>query len=177
MLANAAAPTVLAFAPPVAMLANAAAPTILALVPRPAMLANAAAPTRSLARSLKFITRQWCQGQQRNAAFKKTILLDIVLCTVKTTLPRIARDPPRRHTRGFNRARSQRATSEMSSELPQVYPAPLYQCGSRQGGWKAPKRRSGVMACDVTTAWHDTHNLRHFRCLPCSDIYRLAVIL
>ena len=48
-----------------------------------------------LARSLKFITRQWCQGQQRNAAFKKTILLDIVLCTVKTTLPRIARDPPR----------------------------------------------------------------------------------
>jgi hypothetical protein len=44
MLANAAAPAILALAPLPAMLANAAAPAILALPPLPAMLANVAAP-------------------------------------------------------------------------------------------------------------------------------------
>ena len=57
MLANAAAPAILAFAPLPAMLANAAAPAILAGAPPVAMLANATAPARSLARSLMFIAR------------------------------------------------------------------------------------------------------------------------
>ena len=158
------------------MISKAAAPAILAKAPSPAMLTNAAAPARSLAR-LSLLQGNGARVNSVMQRSKNNTLGYSVVYRKKTTLPRIARDPPRRHTRGFNRARSQRATSEMSSELPQVYTAPLYQCGSRQGGWKAPKRRSGVMACDVTTAWHDTHNLRHFRCLPCSDIYRLAVIL
>ena len=45
MLANAAAPAILALAPAPSMLANAAAPAILAYASHPSMLANAAAPT------------------------------------------------------------------------------------------------------------------------------------
>ena len=45
MLANAAAPTILASAPPPSMLANAAAPAFLAIAPHPSMLANAGTPT------------------------------------------------------------------------------------------------------------------------------------
>ncbi len=46
---------------------------------------------------LLFITRPWGQDQQHIRSAQKTILLDIMLCKVKTTLLHVARESPESH--------------------------------------------------------------------------------
>ena len=73
-----------------------AAPAVFASASLPAVRANTAAPACLLA-CLLFITRPWSQGQQHICSAQKTILLDIMLCKVKTTLLHVARETPESH--------------------------------------------------------------------------------